>query len=120
MADRPPNILFLMDDQHRHDWLGCAGANFLRTPDIDARSFGAVLRGESDTHREDCISEIDKFRLIRTACYKYVEHRNDLPELYDLQEDPGERVNLAPERKDLVRELAERMKDRFTEGKWNR
>jgi choline-sulfatase len=30
-----PNILFIMDDQHRFDYLGCAGADFVRTPNID-------------------------------------------------------------------------------------
>jgi choline-sulfatase len=30
-----PNILFIIDDQHRHDYLGCAGADFIRTPNID-------------------------------------------------------------------------------------
>jgi len=34
--DRPrPNVLFIMDDQHRFDYLGCAGAEFLRTPNLD-------------------------------------------------------------------------------------
>ncbi|WP_417419432.1 sulfatase, partial [Hoeflea sp.] len=32
---RAPNILFLLPDQLRHDFLGCYGANFLRTPAID-------------------------------------------------------------------------------------
>lgn len=31
-----PNILFIMDDQHRGDYLGCAGASWLRTPNMDA------------------------------------------------------------------------------------
>ncbi|WP_417522469.1 sulfatase [Marinovum sp.] len=31
-----PNILFLLPDQLRHDFLGCYGAGFLRTPAIDA------------------------------------------------------------------------------------
>lgn len=30
-----PNILFIMDDQHRFDFLGCAGADYLNTPNID-------------------------------------------------------------------------------------
>ncbi len=30
-----PNILFIMDDQHRFDYLGYAGADFVRTPNID-------------------------------------------------------------------------------------
>ena len=36
-----PNILFIMDDQHRHDYLGSAGASFLRTPNLD----GLAARG---------------------------------------------------------------------------
>ena len=38
MATRPtdrPNILFLHTDQHRFDYLGCAGADFLNTPNLD-------------------------------------------------------------------------------------
>ena len=30
-----PNLLFIMDDQHRHDYLGSAGAYFLQTPNLD-------------------------------------------------------------------------------------
>lgn len=33
--DTPPNILFLMDDQHRFDYLGYAGADWVRTPNLD-------------------------------------------------------------------------------------
>ncbi|MEX0774666.1 MAG: sulfatase-like hydrolase/transferase [Phycisphaeraceae bacterium] len=31
-----PNFLFVLADQHRHDWLGCAGMTALRTPHLDA------------------------------------------------------------------------------------
>ncbi len=31
-----PNILFLLPDQLRHDFLGCYGADFLKTPTIDS------------------------------------------------------------------------------------
>lgn len=34
MVERP-NILLIMDDQHRFDYLGCAGADFVSTPNID-------------------------------------------------------------------------------------
>ena len=33
---RKPNFLFLITDQHRADWLGCAGHPVLATPHIDA------------------------------------------------------------------------------------
>ena len=35
MTDRP-NFLFFITDQHRADWLGCAGHPVVRTPNIDA------------------------------------------------------------------------------------
>lgn len=34
-TDRP-NLLFIMTDQLRHDWFGAAGADWVRTPNIDA------------------------------------------------------------------------------------
>ncbi|NOZ22286.1 MAG: sulfatase-like hydrolase/transferase, partial [Planctomycetes bacterium] len=30
-----PNVLFIISDQHRHDYMGCAGADFIRTPNMD-------------------------------------------------------------------------------------
>ena len=30
-----PNILFIMDDQHRGDYLGCAGSSWVKTPHLD-------------------------------------------------------------------------------------
>ena len=36
MKTTRPNVLFIMDDQHRFDFLGCAGADFVHTPNIDA------------------------------------------------------------------------------------
>lgn len=35
MSDRP-NILYFMTDQHRADWLGCAGHQVVKTPNIDS------------------------------------------------------------------------------------
>jgi len=32
---RPPNLLFVLADQHRADWLGSAGLASLRTPNLD-------------------------------------------------------------------------------------
>lgn len=32
---RHPNVLFIMADQFRHDYMGCAGAGFVKTPNID-------------------------------------------------------------------------------------
>ncbi len=35
MNDSQPNILFIFSDQHRHDVLGCAGHELVRTPNLD-------------------------------------------------------------------------------------
>jgi arylsulfatase A-like enzyme len=45
------NILFLMDDQHRGDWIGAAGAKWLITPNLDrlAREGALFRRGYSST-----------------------------------------------------------------------
>ena len=34
--DRRPNILLITCDQLRSDYLGCYGADFMQTPNIDA------------------------------------------------------------------------------------
>ena len=34
-SSQRPNVLFIMADQHRFDYLGSAGASFLRTPNLD-------------------------------------------------------------------------------------
>lgn len=45
MADgeAKPNVLFIMADQWRGDWLGCVGADFLRTPNIDRLAGRGVI-----------------------------------------------------------------------------
>lgn len=45
------NILFLMDDQHRGDWLGAAGAKWMITPNLDrlAREGALFRRAYSST-----------------------------------------------------------------------
>lgn len=48
MSDRP-NIVFLLPDQLRPDFLGCYGADFLRTPHIDALA-------DRGTRYRECIS----------------------------------------------------------------
>ena len=35
-SQQRPNFLFIMTDQHRWDWLGCAGHPVVKTPHIDA------------------------------------------------------------------------------------
>ena len=88
--------------------------------DIDARSLVPVLTGERAEHRTETISAIRNFRCLRTRQVKYVEHLNDRDELYDLQEDPNEQVNLAEAQPERCRELSRRLQARTLEGQWRR
>lgn len=42
-AERPPNLLFLLTDDHRWDALGCMGNPVLRTPHIDSLAHSGTL-----------------------------------------------------------------------------
>ena len=87
---------------------------------IDARSFGPVLRGESKEHREEAVTAEMNYEAVRTHEHKLINSHNDLTELYDLREDPTEQRNLAKDRPELVRELRGRLQRRMMEGKWLR
>ncbi len=50
-----PNILFLMDDQHRADLLGYAGNNVIRTPNLDKLAEKAVVFDNCYTPYPQCI-----------------------------------------------------------------
>ncbi len=43
MRDGPPNILFIMSDQQRWDSLGCYGADWVKTPALDALALEGVV-----------------------------------------------------------------------------
>ena len=50
-----PNILFIMDDQHRFDWLGCAGADWVRTPNLDRLAARGVRFANAFTNSPVCV-----------------------------------------------------------------
>jgi len=52
--EKRPNILFIMDDQHRFDYLGCAGAEFLRTPNLDRLASSGVRFAHCFTNSPVC------------------------------------------------------------------
>lgn len=55
-AERPPNILFLLGDDHRWDALGCMGNPILRTPNIDALSKRGVTFGNAFVTTAICVT----------------------------------------------------------------
>lgn len=48
------NILFIMADQLRHDYLGCAGHRSLRTPHIDAHAARGVRFADANVQSPVC------------------------------------------------------------------
>jgi choline-sulfatase len=87
---------------------------------IDARSIGAVLRGESESHRSETVSALRGFRCVRSDRWKYIENYNDVDELYDLAEDPCELRSLAADQPKRCREMRALMVRRYEEGQWRR
>jgi choline-sulfatase len=98
----------------------CELAGLPQQARIDARSFGAILRGQSESHRSETVAALRGLRCVRTDRWKYIENHNDLAELYDLAEDPGELRNLAPDEPERCREMRALLVKRFEEGQWRR
>jgi len=55
MESNPPNILFLMTDQHRADGLGYAGDSIAHTPTLDTLAEGAVRFKRAYTPSPVCV-----------------------------------------------------------------
>jgi len=79
------------------------------TPAMHGRSFLPVLRGETDAHRQAIITGYHESptRCIRDHAWSYLQRPEGEPdELYNLLDDPRERVNLIDQHPDEARRLA--------------
>jgi choline-sulfatase len=54
MSSRP-NLLFIMADQYRHDFLGCAGADWVQTPNLDALAARGVRVTQCCSNAPICV-----------------------------------------------------------------
>lgn len=84
---------------------------------LPGRSFAAQLTGEPTREKDECIYVYDEYgasRMIRTTSWKYVDRYPDGPnELYDLANDPGERINCLAAYPHVAKEMQERMRRWF-------
>lgn len=72
-----------------------AGAGHILDDDERGRSFWATENQETFICYDQYQGRLFKIRGVRSGHWKYTWSPHDLCELYDLQTDPGERVNLA-------------------------
>jgi len=89
----------------------CELAGIKVSEHVDARSLVGELTGDPAQRRSFVRIHGRAYRALRTDRYKYVESYNDLPELYDLAEDPDETNNTADANPGLVNELGNRLRD---------
>ena len=90
----------------------------IETPDgIDGKSLIPLIEGRTDNHYQSVFAEVHlvnhqgKVIMHRKKKFKYVYHwlTHDVDELYDLQADPGELINLFnnDSHEDIAREMRE-------------
>ena len=60
-SSQPPNILILIDDQHRHDALSCAGHPLVRTPHLDALASSGVRFTQAVANLPICVPSRHSF-----------------------------------------------------------
>lgn len=94
----------------------CEWAGLLPQPHLDAQSLVPLLSGRTGVHRSEIVSSEYNFNCLRTETYKLIQNFNDIPELYDLRQDPEEIRNIADEHQELVREFSQHIKQRFLTG----
>ncbi|MEK7404231.1 MAG: sulfatase-like hydrolase/transferase [Acidobacteriota bacterium] len=106
------------------DHLGL-GSKLPESPPLPGRSFAPVIQGRSREWENVTHFEFENVRAIRTPEWKYIERIHQRPnELYDLRNDPGERLNLYGEERlaavqsDLRRRL-HAFFDRYADPKWD-
>ncbi len=106
------------------DYLGL-GSKKPHEPPLPGRSVAAMLEGRSIQWDNAVYFEFENVRSIRTGEWKYIERIYQKPnELYHLETDPGERMNLvgAPEHAAIQEQLQKRLYsffDRYAEPRWD-
>lgn len=82
---------------------------------LDAESFIDVLHGRSTRHREYAMATHCGHHCVRDHQWKYVHGEDGCHELYNLQDDRQERVNLLATAPDQYASLHQQMAARFVE-----
>lgn len=124
-----PNVVLIVSDDHRYDWMNHQGPEFMETPHLDQLSregwsfpnaFCEAGKSGSEPFREEVFFDfwhnerdiLPPQQAVRTEKYKYISYEyQPYEELYDLVNDPIEKYNLIDNeeyrgiKKDLSRRL---------------
>jgi arylsulfatase A-like enzyme len=96
-----------------------------QTPALPGKSFAAMLQNRPLTWEDVVHFEFENVRAIRTPEWKYIERIHESPnELYDLRNDPGERLNLYGQERvaavqNGLRQQLHSFFDRYADPKWD-
>ncbi|MBP1964968.1 sulfatase family protein [Paenibacillus aceris] len=88
--------------------LDLAGAEYKQNS-LDGKSLVPQLNSEAVQHKPFQFSELSNTRMIFDGRYKLIQNHNDISELYDLQEDPFELLNIIKESPAISQQLLNRM-----------
>ena len=111
---KPKNLLVRCFDEHRRDAMVCAGHPHVQTPDLDQL---AATPDDPDrtvfAEYHDGGSSMGAF-MVRWRNWKYIHYTGLVPQLFDLEADPHELVDLGADtseraiaaREECVRRLA--------------
>ncbi len=72
MSNKAKNILFIMCDQLRYDYLGCTGHPSIQTPNIDALAAKGVIFNRSYAQASICGPSRASFYTGRYTCFATV------------------------------------------------
>ncbi|MFC1714043.1 sulfatase [Candidatus Poribacteria bacterium] len=98
------------------DYLGMA-EKLSDTPELPGKSYALALRGDEIDWGDVIFNEFEDSRMVRNDRWKYTWRYPQGPdELYDIQNDPGERSNLVgdPEYAQIIRELRSQVDEFFS------
>jgi len=87
-------------------------------PEMDGGSFWKLMTGEAESIHEEIFVQFGSFAAVRTRKWHYFQHtkgedRGKGPCLYDLENDPEERVNVLEGYPEVVEEMRKRLEERL-------
>lgn len=87
-------------------------------PEMDGENFWRLVTGETDSVHERVFTQFGNFASVRDSKWHYFQHakgknRGKGPCLYDLENDPKEKVNVVNEHPEVVKEMRSFLSERL-------